>query len=289
MKITDLLKPEAITLGLDVSSRGDVINALVGLHAAAGSLNDKDAYKAAILEREAQGATAVGDGIAVPHAKTKAVKYPALSAVTVRGGVDFGAPDSKPSDLFFMIAAPQDSNDYLEILSRLMIMLMDGDFAGALRKAQTPQDFLRVIDECEKAKYPESGGRGEPPRAHRVLAVTACNLDSLYSSLIPDPDKDEEVITPTEPDSPSEIIQEEGYYLESGNPSEYFSTEATEAEISNQALILTTDDGTTQEYPMMDNMILLGSDILTITQEDNETIAITKEGTEPLVFRYGRR
>ena len=122
-----------------------------------------------------------------------------------------------------------------------------------------------------------------------LLAVTACNLDSLYSSLIPDPDKDEEVITPTEPDSPSEIIQEEGYYLESGNPSEYFSTEATEAEISNQALILTTDDGTTQEYPMMDNMILLGSDILTITQEDNKTIIITKEGTEPLVFRYGRR
>ena len=122
-----------------------------------------------------------------------------------------------------------------------------------------------------------------------LLAVTACNLDSLYSSLIPDKDKDEEVITPTEPDSPSEIIQEEGYYLESGNPSEYFSTEAIEAEISNQSLILTTDDGTTQEYPMMDNMILLGSDILTITQEDDETITITKEGTEPLVFRYGRR
>ncbi len=122
-----------------------------------------------------------------------------------------------------------------------------------------------------------------------LLAVTACNLDSLYSSLIPDPDREEEQTVPAEPDSPSAIIQEEGYYLESGNPLEYFSTEAIEAEISNQSLILTTDDGTTQEYPMMDNMILLGSDILTITQEDNETIAITKEGTEPLVFRYGRR
>ena len=122
-----------------------------------------------------------------------------------------------------------------------------------------------------------------------LLAVTACDLDSLYSSLIPDPDEDEEVITPNEPDSPSEIIQEEGYYLESGNPSEYFSTEATEAEIKEQSLILTTDDGTIQEYPMVDNMILLGSDILTITQEDDETITITKEGMEPLVFRYGRR
>ena len=122
-----------------------------------------------------------------------------------------------------------------------------------------------------------------------LLAVTACNLDSLYSSLIPDPDREEEQTVPTEPDSPSEIIQEEGYYLESGNPSEYFSTEATEAEIKEQSLILTTDDGTIQEYPMVDNMILLGSDILTITQEDNETITITKEGMEPLVFRYGRR
>ena len=122
-----------------------------------------------------------------------------------------------------------------------------------------------------------------------LLAVTACNLDSLYSSLIPDTDKDEEVIAPNEPDSPSAIIQEEGYYLESGNPLEYFSTEATEAEIKEQSLILTTDDGTTQEYPMMDNMILLGSDILTITKEEEESITITKEGAEPLVFRYGRR
>ena len=122
-----------------------------------------------------------------------------------------------------------------------------------------------------------------------LLAFTACNLDSLYSSLIPGKDEDEEVITPTEPDSPSEIIQEEGYYLESGNPSEYFSTEAMEAEISNQVLILTTEEGIQQEYPMVDNMILLGSDILTIAQEDNETITITKEGAEPLVFRYGRR
>ena len=89
-----------------------------------------------------------------------------------------------------------------------------------------------------------------------LLAVTACNLDSLYSSLIPDKDKDDEVITPNEPDSPSAIIQEEGYYLESGNPSEYFSIEAIEAEIKEQSLILTTEEGIQQEYPMMDNMIL---------------------------------
>ena len=122
-----------------------------------------------------------------------------------------------------------------------------------------------------------------------LLAATACSLESLYGSLIPDPDKEGEQVATPEPDTPSGIIREEGYYLESGNPSEYFSTEVTEAEISNQVLILTTDDGTTQEYPMMDGMILLGSDILTVTHEAGESIAIAKDGIEPLVFRYGRR
>ncbi len=122
-----------------------------------------------------------------------------------------------------------------------------------------------------------------------LLAATACSLESLYGSLIPDPDKEGEQVTTPEPGTPSEIIQEEGYYLESGNPLEYFSTEVAEAEISGQTLLLTASDGTVQEYPMMDGMVLLGSDILTITHEAGESIAIAKDGIEPLVFRYGRR
>ena len=147
MRIIDLLKPEAITLGLDISTKDDAINALVGLHAAAGNLKDKDAYKEAILAREAQGTTAIGEGIAVPHAKTSAVKAPALAAITVPNGVDYGAPDGKPSDLLFMIAATEDGDVHLEILSRLMVMLMDSDFAAKLRAAKTPAEFLDIITE----------------------------------------------------------------------------------------------------------------------------------------------
>ena len=120
-----------------------------------------------------------------------------------------------------------------------------------------------------------------------LLAATACNLDDLYGSLIPDPDKEQ--VTQPEPEAPSGIIMEEGYYLESGNPLEYFSTEVREAEIGEGTLILTMGDGSIQEYPMMDGMILLGSDILTVTHEGGESIAIAKDGIEPLVFRYGRR
>lgn len=176
MRIIDLLKPEAITLGLDISTKSDAINALVGLHAAAGNLKDKDAYKEAILAREEQGTTAIGDGIAVPHAKTSAVKAPALSAITVPGGVDYGAPDGKPSDLLFMIAATEDGDVHLEILSRLMVMLMDADFAAALRAAKTPQEFLDIINKQEAVKYPDEVPADQPEKeeGYRILAVTAC-------------------------------------------------------------------------------------------------------------------
>ena len=177
MRIIDLLKPEAITLGLDISSKDDAINALIGLHAAAGNLKDKDAYKAAILAREEQGSTAIGDGIAVPHAKTSAVKAPALAAITVKNGVDYGAPDGKPSDLLFMIAATEDGDVHLEILSRLMVMLMDPDFTAKLRAAQSVDEFLQIIDAQEKIKYPDEEvkpAEKEAPKGYKILGVTAC-------------------------------------------------------------------------------------------------------------------
>lgn len=177
MRIIDLLKPEAITLGLDISSKDDAINALIGLHAAAGNLKNKDAYKAAILAREEQGSTAIGDGIAVPHAKTSAVKAPALAAITVKNGVDYGAPDGKPSDLLFMIAATEDGDVHLEILSRLMVMLMDPDFTAKLRAAKSVDEFLQTIDAQEKIKYPDEEvkpAEKEAPKGYRILGVTAC-------------------------------------------------------------------------------------------------------------------
>lgn len=177
MRIIDLLKPEAITLGLDISSKDDAINALIGLHAAAGNLKDKDAYKAAILAREEQGSTAIGDGIAVPHAKTSAVKAPALAAITVKNGVDYGAPDGKPSDLLFMIAATEDGDVHLEILSRLMVMLMDPDFTAKLRAAKSVDEFLQTIDAQERIKYPNEEvqpAANEQPKGYKILGVTAC-------------------------------------------------------------------------------------------------------------------
>ena len=172
-----MLKINGITLNAEVSSKEGVIDALVDLQEKSENLLDKAAYRKAIMDREAQGTTAVGNGIAVPHAKSEAVRRPGLSALTVSNGVDYGAPDGLPSKLFFMIAATQDGDAHLEILSRLMVMLMDGEFAGALTEARSVHDFLALIDAKEAEKFPEEAKQetmSEAEGSFRVLAVTAC-------------------------------------------------------------------------------------------------------------------
>mgnify|MGYP003209886772 FL=1 len=175
MKIIDLLKKDAIALNVSLDSKQEAIDKLISLHEKAGNLADSAAYKEAILAREAQGSTAIGEGIAVPHAKSDSVKTPGLSAITVPNGVDYGAPDSKPSDILFMIAAPLDGDLHLEILSRLMVMLMEPEFCTALRNAKTADEFLDIIDKKEAEKYPEEATKPEAKHeGYRILAVTAC-------------------------------------------------------------------------------------------------------------------
>lgn len=178
MRITDLLRPESVELHTSAANKEAAIDKLIGLHVAGGNLADAEAYKQAILAREAKSSTAIEAGIAVPHAKSEAVKRPGLAAMTLDTGVDYGAMDNKPSDLFFMIAAPMDGNLHLEILSRLMVLLMDGDFTAKLRAATTVEEFMKAIDEAEGAKYGEPAAQEtaaeEKAAGYRVLAVTAC-------------------------------------------------------------------------------------------------------------------
>lgn len=174
MRITDLLKSNAIELGVTLTSKDEAIDKLIALHEKAGNLKDSAKFKEDILKREEHSTTAIGEGIAVPHAKSSAVKAPALSCVTVPGGIDYSAPDGKPSDLLFMIAATEDGDVHLEILSRLMVMLMDADFANALRNAKSAEEFLKIIDDKETEKYPDEKKAEPKKEGYRILAVTAC-------------------------------------------------------------------------------------------------------------------
>ena len=175
MRIIDLLKPNAIELNASVQTKDEAIDKLVSLHTQAGNLNDAEAYKQAIYTREAQGTTAIGEGIAVPHAKSDSVKTPGLSAITVANGVDYNAPDGKNSDILFMIAATMDGDLHLEILSRLMVMLMESEFCDSLRNVKTVDEFLAIIDAKESEKYPDEVKQAsQQKQGYKILAVTAC-------------------------------------------------------------------------------------------------------------------
>lgn len=198
MKITDLLNKESIALGVKVDSKEAAIDCLVDLMDKSGRLNDREGYKKGILAREALGSTAVGDGIAIPHAKVAAVNEPGLAAMVAPDGVDYESFDGRPANLLFMIAAPDGEADaHLEALSKLSMVLMDPEFKNTLIQAKTPEDFLKLINDKESDRFasePESGEQEKPsddketdvktsdiaengnagPGKYRILAVTAC-------------------------------------------------------------------------------------------------------------------
>lgn len=178
MRIVDLLQPNQISLHDQAADKQEAIRKLVALQNQNAALTDPEAYRQAILAREAQTSTAIEAGIAVPHAKSDSVQRPSLAAMTLDTGVDYGAMDGQPSDLFFMIAAPLDGDLHLEILSHLMVLLMDPAFVADLRGAADAPAFLAVIDRYERAKYgePEAPAPAAAPvkTGYRVLAVTAC-------------------------------------------------------------------------------------------------------------------
>lgn len=180
MRIVDLLSKDSILLGGTPKNKAEAIDTLVELQVKGGKIADKEAYRKGILAREEQGSTAVGEGIAIPHAKSEAVKGPSLAAMTVPEGVDYEALDDEPSNLLFMIAAPNDGDVHLEVLSRLMTILMDEDFRAKLLGAKDKDEFIKIIDDMEKEKYPDepknvaSEEKNASDSAYRVLAVTAC-------------------------------------------------------------------------------------------------------------------
>lgn len=176
MRIVDLLSKESIMLNGTPKTKSEAIDMLVDLQVKSGKIADKAEYKKGILAREQMSSTAVGEGIAIPHAKSTAVKAPSLAAMTVPSGVDYEALDEEPSNLLFMIAAPNDGDVHLEVLSRLMTILMDEDFRAKLIAAKSKDEFLKIIDDMEKEKYPDEPKEAvaESKTGYRVLAVTAC-------------------------------------------------------------------------------------------------------------------
>ncbi|WP_215141298.1 PTS fructose transporter subunit IIABC [Exiguobacterium qingdaonense] len=186
MKITDLLQRDTIQLNLSASSKREVIEELVDVLDRAGKLSDRNGYRDAILKRESESTTGLGEGIAIPHAKTSAVKTPAI-AFGRSEGVDYEALDGQPSRLFFMIAAGEHANnEHLETLSKLSVYLMDPDFQDRLYAADSESDVIRAIEEKEAAEEKPEDVKQADEDAPFILAVTACPTGIAHTYMAAD-------------------------------------------------------------------------------------------------------
>lgn len=178
MRITQLLTEQTIILDLKAGTKQEVLAEMISQLDKAGKLTDSKLFQADILAREEQSTTGIGDGIAIPHAKSKAVKSPAIGFGRSREGLDYQSLDGQPAHLFFMIAATEGANDdHLEALSRLATFLMDSKFRDRMLAATTKEEVLQAVTDKE-AEVDGTDGEAEAstPAASgkKILAVTAC-------------------------------------------------------------------------------------------------------------------
>ncbi|MCW1242650.1 MULTISPECIES: PTS fructose transporter subunit IIABC [Bacillus] len=188
MKITELLKRDTVIMNLTASNKEAVIDELVEKLDGANRLNSKVEFKEAILKRESQSTTGIGEGIAIPHAKTKAVKQPAICFGRSVSGINYESLDGQPAHLFFMIAASEGANNtHLETLSRLSTLLMDEGFRKQLLEAKDEEELLRLFDEKENEKEEEDIEVAKPQgNEPYVLAVTACPTGIAHTYMAAD-------------------------------------------------------------------------------------------------------
>ncbi|PRT23931.1 PTS fructose transporter subunit IIABC [Bacillus wiedmannii] len=187
MKITELLKRDTVIMNLTASNKEAVIDELVEKLDGANRLNSKAEFKEAILKRESQSTTGIGEGIAIPHAKTKAVKQPAICFGRSVSGINYESLDGQSAHLFFMIAASEGANNtHLETLSRLSTLLMDEGFRKQLLEAKDEEELLRLFDEKENEKEEDIEVAKPEGNEPYVLAVTACPTGIAHTYMAAD-------------------------------------------------------------------------------------------------------
>lgn len=178
MRIIDLLDDRSILLQGQVQSKKEALDTLVDLMNASEKLKDVETYRNGVYEREKEGSTGIGEGIAIPHCKSAAVKEAGLAAMVVPEGVEFESLDGEPANLFFLIAAPDTAdNVHLDVLSHLSVLLMDPEFTGKLRAAKSVEEFKKVIEGAESEqgeKEEESAPAKTNQEVPLILAVTGC-------------------------------------------------------------------------------------------------------------------
>ena len=188
MKIQDVLNKNVMLFDLQATDKEGVINEMVQSLVDNGVVTDFETFKTGIMNREAQTSTGLGEGIAMPHSKNEAVKEATVLFAKSNKGVDYASLDGQPTDLFFMIAAPEGANDtHLAALAELSKYLMKPGFADKLRQVSTPDQVIAafdaeeqeaVIEEAKKAEAAKEAVSSDKPL---IVAVTACTTGIAHT------------------------------------------------------------------------------------------------------------
>jgi len=188
MKIQDLLNKKVMLLDLQATTKEAAIDEMINSLVDNGVVTDFDVFKAGIMAREAQTSTGLGDGIAMPHSKNAAVKEATVLFAKSNKGVDYESLDGQPTDLFFMIAAPEGANDtHLAALAELSKYLMQDGFADRLRKVTFPDEVIAAFntgeeeaqaEEAKKAQAVKEAASSDKPL---IVAVTACTTGIAHT------------------------------------------------------------------------------------------------------------
>lgn len=182
MKIQDLLNKEVMILDLKATSKEAAIDEMISSLVAKGVVTDFETFKTGIMNREAQTTTGLGDGIAMPHSKNAAVKEATVLFAKSATGVDYESLDGQPTDLFFMIAAPDGANDtHLAALAELSKYLLKDGFADTLRKATSAEEVIAAFDAEEASNKAAAETLAPAADQDFIVAVTACTTGIAHT------------------------------------------------------------------------------------------------------------
>ena len=187
--LKDVISLDCINIDLKGQTKSEIIDEMVDILYNNGKLNDREEYKKEILKRESQSSTGMEEGIAIPHGKTNAVKIPTVAIGISKKGVDYESLDGEPSHLFFMIAAPENSNDsHIELLSKITTMLLEDDVREALLNVKSKEEVLDILmKNAEKDSENSSlNQQNNSDSSYQVLAVTACPTGIAHTYMAAD-------------------------------------------------------------------------------------------------------
>ena len=175
MRIKDLLKKEIMIMDLKAKTKAEVIEELVKQLDDKNYLNDKEEFKGEIIKREEEFSTALGDRVALPHAKTKAVKEPIILFARSESGVDYDALDGEDTNIFFLIAASENAHDiHIKTLASLAKLIMKEGFIDSLIEARTEDEVFDLIEKAGKENIEKEKIENRDKEKPFIVAVTAC-------------------------------------------------------------------------------------------------------------------